>query len=248
MGVKVREKDGKWYVFINHMGKRKAKCVGDSKKAALEVKRKLEAKLTLGEFDLLDDKPKVPTFREYAEKWLQTYVRHNLKESTYERYTIVVRGHLLPTFGNKSLSEISREDVKQLIYDKRNTHKLAGVKLILAPLHHILTHAIEDEIIATNPAARVGRFLQERQEIKQEINPFTREELAQFLDTVQTQFPGYYPLFLCLARTGMRIGEALGLQWGDVDFQGRFIDIRRNAVRRKITTLFIYDYQNATEN
>ena len=58
MGVKVREKDGKWYVFINHQGKRKAKCVGDSKKAALEVKRKLEAKLTLGEFDLLDDKPK----------------------------------------------------------------------------------------------------------------------------------------------------------------------------------------------
>ena len=59
MGVKIRQKDGKWYVFINHNGKRKAKCVGDSKKAAMEVKRKLEAKLTLGEFDLLDDKPKV---------------------------------------------------------------------------------------------------------------------------------------------------------------------------------------------
>ena len=34
MGVKVRQKDGKWYVFINHHGQRKAKCVGDSKKAA----------------------------------------------------------------------------------------------------------------------------------------------------------------------------------------------------------------------
>ena len=53
MGVKVRQKDGKWYVFINHQGKRKAKCVGDSKRAAEEeVKRKLEAKLTLGEFAL----------------------------------------------------------------------------------------------------------------------------------------------------------------------------------------------------
>lgn len=42
MGVKVRQKDGKWYVFIHHQGKRKAKCVGDSKRAAPEVKRKLD--------------------------------------------------------------------------------------------------------------------------------------------------------------------------------------------------------------
>jgi hypothetical protein len=47
MGVKARQKDGKWYVFINYHGQRKAKCVGDSKRAADEVKRKLEAKLTL---------------------------------------------------------------------------------------------------------------------------------------------------------------------------------------------------------
>ena len=53
MGVKVRQKDGKWYVFINHNGQRKAKCVGD-KRAAEEVRRKLEAKLTLGEFKLED--------------------------------------------------------------------------------------------------------------------------------------------------------------------------------------------------
>ena len=54
MGVKIRQKSGKWYVFINHQGRRKAKCVGDSKRAAEEVKRKLEAKLTLGDVGLLE--------------------------------------------------------------------------------------------------------------------------------------------------------------------------------------------------
>jgi len=34
-------------------------------------------------------------------------------------------------------------------------------------------------------------------------------------------------LFLLLARTGLRIGEALALQWGDIDFNGRFITIQR---------------------
>ena len=62
MGVKVRQKDGKWYVFINHQGRRKAKCVGDSKRAAEEVKRKLEAKLTLGDVGLLDAAPRQSCF------------------------------------------------------------------------------------------------------------------------------------------------------------------------------------------
>jgi hypothetical protein len=44
MGVRIRQKGGKWYVFINHHGQRKAKGVGDGKPATEEVKRKLEAK------------------------------------------------------------------------------------------------------------------------------------------------------------------------------------------------------------
>jgi len=48
--------------------------------------------------------------------------------------------------------------------------------------------------------------------------------------------PEYYPLFLTLARTGMRLGEALDLQWGDLDFRGNFIEIRRALVEGRLTT------------
>lgn len=34
----------------------------------------------------------------------------------------------------------------------------------------------------------------------------------------------------------MRLGEALALQWGDIDFHGRFVTIRRNFSRGKIET------------
>ena len=237
MGVKVRQKDGKWYVFINHQGKRKAKCVGDSKRAAEEVKRKLEAKLTLGEFALENEKPTVPTLGQYADTWLATYATHNCKESTYVRYAGVVRNHLLPTFSTTPLTEITREAIKQMMYDKRTKEDLtpSSIRQILAPLREMLNHAVEDGILASNPAARVGRFLQQRQEPKKEINPLSREELALFLETVNTYAPAYYSFFLCLARTGMRLGEALALQWGDIDFRSRFIEVRRNYVRGKIT-------------
>jgi integrase len=60
--------------------------------------------------------------------------------------------------------------------------------------------------------------------------------LKKLLETVQVRFPRHYPLFLLLARTGLRIGEALALQWGDIDFNGRFITIQRGISRGKIET------------
>ena len=63
MGVKVREKitgSDEWWVFINHGGRRTSRKVG-SEKAALEVAKKIEAKLILGESFLPEKKPSSPT-------------------------------------------------------------------------------------------------------------------------------------------------------------------------------------------
>ena len=49
MGVKIRKRGGKWYVFVNYHGRRKARCVGTSRQLAEQVKRQLEAKLALGD-------------------------------------------------------------------------------------------------------------------------------------------------------------------------------------------------------
>ncbi len=72
---------------------------------------------------------------------------------------------------------------------------------------------------------------------KGEPDPLTLKELKLLNDKVQEHFSEHYPLFLLLARTGVRIGEALGLRWGDIDFNGRFINLKRSLSRGKITTL-----------
>ena len=43
-------------------------------------------------------------------------------------------------------------------------------------------------------------------------------------------------MFLTLARTGIRLGECLGLQWKDIDFENRFINIQRGFSKGKIET------------
>ena len=54
MAVKVRQRDGKWWIFIDHNGKRKAKCIGD-KRAAGQVAEKIQAKLALGDPPLTEE-------------------------------------------------------------------------------------------------------------------------------------------------------------------------------------------------
>lgn len=48
------------------------------------------------------------------------------------------------------------------------------------------------------------------------------------LGTVKDRIPRYDPLFLCAVRSGLRLGELLALQWGDLEYHGRFIEVRRN--------------------
>jgi len=95
----------------------------------------------------------------------------------------------------------------------------------------MFNHAIDDGVLAANLATRVGRFNKKPAERRQDINPFSREELKLFLDSARQHFPRHHPFFLTLARTGVRLGEALTLQWGDIDWHGGFLEVRRTYCR-----------------
>jgi hypothetical protein len=148
MAVKVKQHKGKWWVFIDHKGKRKAKCVG-SKQAAETAARKIEAKLTLGDFSLLDEKPQTPLFAEYATRWLEIYAKVHLKPGTWRRYSNDIRLHLTPTFGHKRLDAITRQDIRTLIAAKREAG-LAwnSVRNFICPLREMLNHAVDDGVLA----------------------------------------------------------------------------------------------------
>ena len=95
--------------------------------------------------------------------------------------------------------------------------------------------AVDDEVLPANPAHKVGKIFT-KQKMSPLMDPLNRSELLQLLKIFQEKFPQHYPLALTLSRTGMRIGEALGLQWDDLDFKGRFITIKKSLSRGKIET------------
>jgi len=101
------------------------------------------------------------------------------------------------------------------------------VRNVVAPIRQTFNELIEDGVVMTNPAARIGKFLKDRNDASRRIDPLTPDEEAKLLDAALRYRSRHYPMLLCALRTGLRFGELVGLQWSDVDFDSRFIEVRR---------------------
>ena len=112
MGVNIRERpkgSGLWWLFINHNGRRTAKKIGRDKGLALEVAKKVEAKLVLGDLGFRQ-RGQVATLKDYAALWLA--MPHDWKKSTRETYQNNLTLHVLPKLGTYPLDTITRKDLK----------------------------------------------------------------------------------------------------------------------------------------
>ncbi|MCZ6876694.1 MAG: tyrosine-type recombinase/integrase [Acidobacteria bacterium] len=239
MGVRIREKvkgSGEWWIFVAHNGKRTSRKVGD-RKAAEEVALKIQAKLTLGE-TLPEKKPPLPTLGEYYERFKSRYMKMAIKESSYIVYDSAFRVHTLPQLGKLRLDEIDREHIEEFISVlMRKDMAKDSIRVILGALRVLFNNAIEKKIIRENPVSSVGKFYRQAPVRHAKIEPLTEDESLLFLRTALEHEPEHYPLFLCSLHTGLRSGEVIALQWSDIDWNGKFIEIRRQLVRCRLTTL-----------
>lgn len=236
MGVIVREKirgSGEWWVFINHHGHRKAKKIGD-KKAAKEIAAKLEARIASGDLKI-DEKP-APIFNDLAREWITITVPATCKASTLGDYERILKNHVGPAFNNRQVDQITRLEVKDFLLSKiRDGLAPSTITHMKNVISGVLSRALEAGVIDNNPALNLGRLFKSKPR-GQDINPFTWEELDELLETFARKWPRYYPLILCLARTGLCFGEAAALTWDDIDFQARAIHVRRGLSRMQIVT------------
>src|SRR5581483_10074200 len=105
MGVKVRFWKNAWWVFVNHHGRRKAKCCGD-KETALAVAKALRERL--GRSDLnLPPAADQQTLKSYSDSWLRT-VEGTLKASTLRFYEGALEQHILPALGSHPVAFLKR--------------------------------------------------------------------------------------------------------------------------------------------
>lgn len=111
-----------------------------------------------------------------------------------------------------------------------------SIRIILSQLCALFSHALEESVISANPALKLGKFYKQSKVVHDEVQPLAADEVPTFLQAVldRPASVDYYPVFLCAIHTGMRAGELVGLHWGDIDFRGKFLVVRRCFTRGRI--------------
>jgi integrase len=163
MGVKVRERpkgSGDWWVFIDYQGERKAKKIGRDKRLAIEVAKKIEARLVLGDLELLESKQKIPTFNDYCQLWLDEYIKQTRRTTTYQRYASVLKLHVGPNIGKIPLDQIKRSHIRNALLNisKKGLSK-STVSIARNVISGAIEYAMEEELVTTNPTNGVLKKL-----------------------------------------------------------------------------------------
>ncbi len=188
------------------------------------------------------------TIEDYSKRWL-SIVGATLKPSTLRSYELSIRRHLVPALGAMRVRLLVRGRIRALLTEKLTKPQpsakkdkpakmlsRSSVRIIHACLRAMLNAAVEDGIILANPADKLGRSLRLSTAAKyreSEIKALDREQLSAFLKTAAEVEPRYYELFFLMARTGLRLGEAFGLKWQDLDFRRRELHVER-AIQRGV--------------
>lgn len=248
MSVKVRERGGAWWLFIDHQGKRKAKRVGEGKagkKAADLAATKIAARLAEGGPITLDPPmpaPDVPTFAAIAEEWLNKYpALHAIRPGTLDNYRSFTTRHLLPALGHLPITDVTVAVIEDFIEAKRlpggsirfqgKALSDASLRTGLLALRLILHRAARTKRIAANPMHEVEWRGLPRME---NVDPFTGVELRAILAAAHERDADLATLLRAWAQSGMRAGEVCGLQWQDLDLAAGTVLVRRTWSRQRL--------------
>ena len=170
-------------------------------------------------------------------EWLEVYQKEHIKARTYSRYQGLISMHIVPTLGERYISEVGRREIQEFLTQQkkdgnmRNGEKLSATStnMMLSILNLAFEYACDMEYIEENPCVRVRRTKAETKKIE----AFTVEEQRAIEHEIaRSDDRRLHGILLCLY-TGLRIGELLGLTWNDVDFERGVIKISKTVYREK---------------
>ena len=179
--------------------------------------------------------PTSMTVEQWLHIWFDEYACNSIKLSTKGSYDLYINKHIVPAIGNIKLSSLRPEMIQKLYNEKSENGRLDGkgglnpkyIKNIHNMLHEALEQAVTNGIISLN--ATKATVLPKQ--TKKEMRVLSADEQKGLLSVISTERHGLI-ITLALA-TGMRLGELLGLQWKDIDFNKRSLSISRTVNRLK---------------
>ena len=183
---------------------------------------------------------KVTTYKELAALWLENY-QMTVKPQTLVSTRQFLKNHILPVFGDMQLDKIHIAHIQSWV--NKLAFKIVNYGVAASINKRILQYGVSMQLIPFNPAREV--ILPRPQKAgANRIKFIDKEDLKTFLDYMErlapTAYNYYYDnvLYKLLLATGCRYGEAVALEWSDIDFNSATISITKtyNRIVKQVGT------------
>lgn len=174
-------------------------------------------------------KPKNKTlFAPYCEQYFESVKKPRVRQSTYHTYQQLLKNHVYPVFGERYVEDITARDIIAFMNDRAYLSKayLDQMRIILKS---VLTAAVEEGIISTNPAE--SSLIKNPSKKEPQVREALSEEQIQAVQAELLRLENREErlLLALIMYTGMRKGEAAALRWDDIDFENGEIHICRTV-------------------
>ncbi|HES8794612.1 TPA: site-specific integrase [Streptococcus pyogenes] len=171
----------------------------------------------------------IKTFKELSHLWLETY-KLTVKPQTYDATVTRLNRHIMPTLGNMKVDKITASDIQMLI--NRLSKYYVNYTAVRSVIRKVLQQGVLLGLIDYNSARDV--ILPRKQpNAKKKVKFIDPSDLKSFLEHLETSQHKRYNLYFdavlyqLLLSTGLRIGEACALEWGDIDLENGTIAINK---------------------
>jgi len=171
--------------------------------------------------------PRRISFSDWTKEWLDVYHKPLVRGSTYINACVRWENHIAPYWRKVQLKDVRQETLQKYFNEKAEKYSPSTCAMFRDTIKGALEKAVELGYIPNNPANKVK--IPARNYAEKRI--FSVEEQKRYEQIVIKDLEYNYnsTIFLLMLCTGLRSGEALGMQIDDIDFENRELTVNRTV-------------------
>ena len=182
-------------------------------------------------------------FEDFAKQWFKEYAEMRLKESTIQGYRTMER-RIYKSIGHIRLDKLTTRHIQKFILELCETSRKDGrdknggklstktIKLYKSMISSILDYAVKMQMIKENPCKNV----QIPRVTTPETEYYTIEEAQKLFKLFEEESDHNY-IYVCFhilaIYSGFRLGELMGLEWKDINFDTNVVTVNRTCLYSK---------------
>ena len=220
--------DGRGFRQITVEGKKKF-IYGKTKAEVNQKFREFKKMLDSGTYREIQKQ----TVEEYVLNWLTIYKRIELKPKSYDTLESTIQHQIIPHFKGMQFFTLTHDDIQRFINKlDGDGYSYSQIKKAYLALNACFKFAMVKDQIAKNPCFEIRLPKKAEKGIKT-IDVLTKDQMRAYCSAAAATYGNGKPVYrlgyglVLILFTGLRLGEALGLRWEDVDFENKCLKVER---------------------